>query len=213
MKKSILTIGFLSLVFLSSAKLPATFDLGLKTGINFSMISASNPAGVNYPYTNFNAVMSPGFDFGIFARLGGKHIYLQPEVLFSQINGETTFYSGSYKGTENQNLRTLKIPVLLGVKLLNLEVISVRAFTGPSVAIILKNSSINVHDFFVGDPNNYRNGILNWQLGAGVDIRKFTFDTRYELGLTNISDGPVLNHEGLVNKGNMVTFSIGYKFI
>ena len=211
MKKSILTIGFLLLVLFVSAESPSKFDIGLKMGINFSMISASNPPQSNYPYTNFNSVTQPGFDFGAFARYGGKRLYLQSEVLYSRINGESSFYNESLKGTESQNLNTIKIPVLVGLKLINMKSGSVRLFTGPSIDVLLPSSTINVHNFFVGDPKNYNSVIWNWQAGAGFDVSKFNFDVRYEYGLSNICDGPVRSNSGLVCGGNVMTFSVGYK--
>ncbi len=211
MKKSILTIGFLFLVLLVSAESPSKFDFGLKMGINFSMISVSNPPQSNYSYTNFNSVTKPGFDFGAFARYGGKRLFLQSEILYSRINGESSFYNENLKGTETQNLSTIKIPLLFGIKLVNLKSGSLRVFTGPSVSVLLPGSTINVHNFFVGDSKNYNSIVGNWQAGAGLDVSRFTFDVRYEYGLSNICDGPVRSNQGLVCGGNSMIFSVGYK--
>ena len=211
MKKSILTIGFLFFVLLLSAESPFKFDIGLKSGINFSMISASNPPQSNYPYTNFNSVIKPGFDFGLFTRFGGKRLFVQTEILYSKVNGESTFYDENLKGSESQNLNTVKIPLLIGIKLINLKTGSLRIFTGPSIAMLMSGSNINVHNFFVGDPKNFNSSLWNWQAGAGIDVSRFSFDVRYEYGLTNICEGPAQSKEGLVCGGNLMTFSVGYR--
>jgi len=207
MKKSILTITLMTMVLSTFAQLPFTFDLGLKAGINSNQINTSNATINNINYTNFTSPGKSGFDFGVFARLGGKRLYLQPELLYCQQKGQ----SSNALVTQDLNIKTIQVPVLLGFKLINLKVASLRAFTGPSMSYVLTSSNIkmNLPNF---DPKNFKNNIWNWQLGAGVDILKFTFDVRYQWGLSNTSDG-TLNNVGFVNKVNSLTFSIGFKFI
>jgi len=207
MKKSFLTISLVIIVMSSYAQLPFTFDFGLKAGINSSQIITSSSTINSVNYSNFTSPGKSGFDFGAFARLGGKRIYLQPELLYCQQNSQ----SSNALITQEVNLKTIQVPVLLGFKLINLKVASLRAFTGPSMSYVLTSSNIkmNLPNF---DPKNFKNNIWNWQLGAGVDILKFTFDVRYQWGLSNTSDG-TLNNVGFVNKVNSVTFSIGFKFI
>jgi len=197
----------MTIVLSTFAQLPFTFDLGFKGGINSSQINTSSATINNVNYANFTSPAQSGFDFGIFARLGGKRLYLQPELLYCQQNGQ----SGNPLVTQNINLKTIKVPVLLGYKLINLKVASLRAFTGPAMAYALTSSNVkmNLPNF---DPKNFKNNIWNWQLGAGVDILKFTFDVRYEWGLSNTSDGN-LNKIGFVNKVKSVIFSVGFKFI
>lgn len=206
MKKSILTIALLTIVLSTYAQLPFTFDLGIKAGINSNQVNTSSATINNINYTNFTSTGKSGFDFGIFARLGGKRLYLQPELLYCQQNGQ----SGDALVTQNLNLKTIQVPVLLGFKLINLRVASLRAFTGPAMSYVLTSSNLemNLPNF---DPKNLKNNIWNWQLGAGIDILKFTFDIRYSWGLSNTSEGN-LNNIGFVNKVKAMTFSVGFKF-
>jgi hypothetical protein len=207
MRKSILTITLMTLVICSFAQLPFTFDLGLKAGINSGKITTDNFSFNGYNYSDFKSDAKSGFNIGAFARIGGKKIYLQPELLYCKRNGE----SSTSAVNQSLELKTIQVPVLLGFKLLDLKLASVRAFTGPAMSFVMKSSNIamNLPNF---DPNNYKNNIWDWQLGAGVDILKFTFDVRYEWGLSNISDQNISNI-GFVNKGNKLTFSLGFKFI
>ena len=109
--------------------------------------------------------------------------------------------------------------MLLGYKLLDLKLASVRVFTGPAMSVILNNSSMKLTSAGGGavnphlyNPDTFKNNVWNWQLGGGVDVGPLVLDVRYEWGLTNVSDGDVTKI-GFVNKGNMLTFSLGYKFL
>jgi len=210
MKKSFLTISLVIIVMSSYAQLPFTFDFGLKAGINSSQIITSSATINSVNYSNFTSPGKSGFDFGAFARLGGKRIYLQPELLYCQQNSQ----SSNALITQEVNLKTIQVPVLLGFKLINLKVASLRAFTGPAMSFVMSNSNVdmvagNLQNF---DPKNFKNNIWNWQLGAGIDILKLTFDVRYEWGLSDTSGGNLIN-PGFVNKVKAMTFSVGFKFI
>jgi len=214
MKKLILTVTLLTVVMVLSAfaQLPFTFDLGLKLGINSSKITTNNPSISGYTFSDFRSDAKSGIDFGAFARIGGKKVYLQPELLYCKRNGQTSFTAGSQTGVQSLDLTTIKIPVLLGFKLIDLKIASLRAFTGPAMSFVTSGSSINSAVVNL-DPKNYKNNIWDWQLGAGVDVLKFTFDVRYEWGLSKLSDGGTSTNIGFVNKGNLLTFSLGFKFI
>ena len=207
MKKSIILIAFLAIGLPTFAQLPFTFDLGVKAGINSTRINTDNATFNSITYANFASDAKSGFNVGAFARLGGKNLYIQPELLYCQRNGQ----SSTELVTQTIALKTIQVPVLLGIKLINLKVASVRAFTGPAMSYVLTSSNIkmNLPNF---DPLNFKKNIWDWQLGAGIDILMFTFDVRYEWGLSNTSEGKI-SQVGFVNKGNVLTFSMGFKFI
>jgi len=210
MKKSILTITLLTIVLSTFAQLPFTFDIGLKGGINSNQISTDNNTINGISYTNFTSAVKSGFNIGAFARLGGKKLYFQPELLYCQKNSQST--SGLPTSlTQTFKLKTIQIPMLVGYKLINLKVASIRAFTGPAMSFVMSGSNVksNLNNLAL---NNLKNNIWDWQLGAGIDILKFTFDVRYEWGLSNISDSNPGNI-GFVNKGKGFTISLGFKFI
>jgi len=211
MKKSILTFTFLTLVMSTFAQLPFTFDLGVKAGINSSKITTDNPSAVGYTYSDFKSDVKSGYNIGAFARIGGKKLYFQPELLYCKRNGQSSFTNGS----QTLNLKTIQIPLLLGYRLINLKIASVRAFTGPAMSFVTNGSSVNIISSTISQfkADNFKSSIWNWQLGAGVDVLKFTFDVRYEWGLSKLSDGGSTTNIGFTNKGNVLTFSFGFKFI
>ena len=201
----------MAVVLSNYAQLP--FSLGIKGGINSSKINTDNYSSSvgNVNYKDFISDAKVGYNLGAFARFGTK-IYLQPELLYCARNSQST--SGST--SQSIKLKTIQIPVLLGFRLFDLKLASIRAFTGPAMSFPMKSSKVTYDGVSAGlyDTKNYKNNIWDWQLGAGADVGMFTFDVRYEWGLTNVSDvNTNVSNIGFTNKGNTLTFSLGFKFI
>ncbi|MEI6677227.1 MAG: porin family protein [Mariniphaga sp.] len=212
MKKLFLTITLMTVLLSTFAQLPFTFNLGLKGGINSSKITTDNATLSGYTFNDFKSEAQSGYHIGAFARLGGKKIYFQPELLYCVKKGQ------SISGMTDQtlNLKTIQVPVLLGFKLIDLKLASVRVFTGPAMSYVLAGSSVNVNDVRTPlfDIKNFKNNVWDWQLGGGIDLGMLTFDVRYEWGISNLSGGNTSNmNMGFVNKGNTLSFSVGIKFI
>jgi len=211
MRKTILTFTLMTLVLSTFAQLP--FAIGIKGGINSTKITTDNYSVGNLNYSNFKSDAKSGYNLGVFARLGTK-IYLQPELLYCVRNSESHSVAGNVTITQNIKMKTIQVPLLLGIKVLDLKLASVRAFTGPAMSYAMGGSDVTYTNVTggLGDPKNYKNNIWDWQLGAGVDVGPIVVDVRYEWGLSNTSSGNV-NQVGFVNKGNTLTFSLGFKFI
>ncbi len=187
------------------------FTIGLKGSINSTKITTDNYSVGDFNYSNFKSDAKSGYNLGAFARLGTK-IYLQPELLYCVRNSQST------DGTAKQSvkLKTIQVPILLGIKLIDLKLASIRAFTGPAMSFPMKSSKVTYEGVSgpIYDTENYKNNIWDWQLGAGVDVGMITLDCRYEWGLSKTSDGSVnVSNPTFVNKGNTLTFSVGFKFI
>jgi len=211
MRKTILTFALMTLVLATFAQLP--FAIGIKGGINSTKITTDNYSGQGVTFNDFRSDAKSGFNIGAFARLGTK-IYLQPELLYCVKNSQSSNSTGTATTSQSVKLKTIQVPILLGFKLIDLKLASIRAFTGPAMSIPMNSSSVN-YDSVSGkifDTKNYKNNIWDWQLGAGVDVGMITLDCRYEWGLSNTSDQN-LDKVGFVNKGNTLTFSLGFKFI
>jgi len=165
----------------------------------------------DFNYSNFKSDAKSGYNLGAFARLGTK-IYLQPELLYCVRNSQST--DGTGTATQSVKLKTIQVPILLGFKLIDLKLASIRAFTGPAMSFPMKSSKVTYAGVSgpIYDTENYKNNIWDWQLGAGVDVGMITLDCRYEWGLSNTSEGNP-SKVSFVNKGNTLTFSVGFKFI
>ena len=201
MKKILLTVSFLACVVVTFGQ---TLDFGVKAGFNTSSIAGS----LNNVSSSFKS--RSGSNIGIFARLGGSKLYLQPELLYATKNSsfDATVSLGQ-TSTNTIKIHTIQIPVLLGYKLLDLKLASIRAFTGPAGSFVTSGSITNINAQEVKDNLNSMNWA--WQLGAGVDVLKFTLDVRYEMGMNNITKNQIQDYIS-INKGNIFTISLGFKF-
>jgi hypothetical protein len=223
MKKILASAVFIGFCFSLSAQ---TFDFGIKGGINSSKIITGSNTGTNsYTLSDLRSDVKTGYNIGAFMRLGGKRLYLQPEILYTvkkannemNLIGNQTFAIPA--SSQSFNLKSVQVPLLLGCKLINLKIVSLRVFTGPAMSVILDNSEIKltnsgsvIVDPSVYDPKNFKSNVWDWQAGGGIDVGNLVFDVRYEWGLTNVSD---LNPQTISfnNKGNTLTFSVGFKFL
>ena len=152
MRKSILTITLMTM-FLSTFAI-GPFTLGLKGGINSSKITTDNFKTTDFTYSNFKSDSKAGFNIGAFARLGTK-IYLQPELLYCVRNSESTSAIGN--ASQSVKLKTIQVPILLGFKLIDLKLASIRAFTGPAMSFPMQSSKITYDGVTAGlyDTKNY----------------------------------------------------------
>lgn len=198
MKKIVLSLVFSALVISSFAQV----HFGVKAGVNTSNTLTQNSINT----VNFNSISKSGYSLGAFARIGITKIYVQPELLFCHKICE----SNAGTVTQNLTLNTFQLPVLLGYKLIDLKLVSLRLFTGP--AISLKASASQVSNLSPISLDKINNSTWDWQLGSGIDIGPLTFDIRYEWGLSKLSV-PILTGTGFGNKANFVSVAIGFKFI
>ncbi len=216
MKKSFLTIALMTMVLTTFAQLPITFDIGLKAGINSSKITTDNPGAIgSYTFNDFVSDAKGGYLFGAFARLGAKKIYFQPELLYVQKKGETTIsYNSTQSTTQSINVKSVQIPLLVGFKLINLKIASIRAFTGPAMSFAVGDSKATFAAISAFNQETLKKNTWDWQLGGGVDLGPLVLDVRYEWGLSKIT-GESLSptNMGFKSKGNFLTFSLGFKFI
>ena len=182
----------LSLLTLAMVTFASTFDLGVKVGYNTSKLASD--------MSTFTPSSKGGYNFGAFGRFGGSNFYLQPEFLYVVQNGG--FSVGSTR--DAIKMKSIQVPVLLGLKLVDLKVASIRAFTGPAISFPAGyNSDQNIK-------YNFNNSVLDYQLGAGVDFLNFTLDIRYAWGLSKSFDTTSLN-SNFTSKGNAFTVSLGFK--
>lgn len=170
--------------------------------------------------TDIKSSLNESLLFGAFARLGGK-VYLQPEVNWFTSGAVFTRPSlGSISPIEQEvTLNTIQIPLMIGFKLIDLKLASLRAIAGPSANIVIdKTISTNTSAGFINPIKEADIQNVNWgfQAGGGIDILMFTLDVRYFIGLSNIignvnvGGGSSLQFDSR-NEGFMV--SLGWKII
>lgn len=187
------------------------FSLGAKVGFNSSkMITEITNV------TDIKNHVKTGLLAGAFIRINLSALYLQPEIYFAKKGGDfqsTTIPQFQNKVfTQQTVLNTIDIPLLVGVKLINLNVVNLRIMAGPVISFVTsKDISNQVDNVSSGSlalaTTDYKNSIWSIQAGIGIDVLNFTFDVRYEWGLNNISDNPLMN-----TKTKLLNVSLGFKF-
>lgn len=157
----------------------------------------------HYDYKDIEENSIGNIHWGAFVRMGSK-IYLQPELLFMKRSGVLKFSGGE----QTINIRTIDIPLLLGVKVVDLKLSNIRAFAGPVASLTFDREIVtrDWDDAMIED--DFRRANWGLQFGAGADMLMFTVDLRYELGMSDCID---IENRSL--KNNLVTLSIGWKIL
>lgn len=150
------------------------FQLGFKGGATVNKLSGKT----------FKEEFSFGYHLGGFASIGlGKKFAIQPEILFNQINVDTSSsFSSIYKlnKLDNVQLKYLTIPVLLNYnasKLLTLQ-------AGPQFGILMNKSNT----FLENGKQAFKSGDLAMLGGVQLNLGSFKVYGRYSVGLSNIND-------------------------
>lgn len=196
MKYLSLTVAFLLVAFFASAQILPSFQLGVKAGANFSKFDSEN---------TFNSNNRTGFYGGLWARVGAAGVYFQPELY---ISGKKADLVSDATGEVNKvRFTSLDVPLLVGTKF-GAAGVGLRLNTGPMFSLILdENQSFGqaAGNVFRAD---FKNQALAWQFGAGLDLKKLSFDARYELGLSKINKS---GYPG--TKLNLFTVGLGYRIL
>jgi opacity protein-like surface antigen len=190
MKK--LTI-LIAIVFVTlTGKSQGFFDAGFKAGINSSKISANV---ADYTPQTINNYL-----FGAFARINLGRIYIQPEAYYNSKGGE--YIDKVNLSTINSfDLKTIDVPALLGVKIINQKAFNLRVMAGPVFSFVTdKSASSQLTESAIKD------NFFGWQYGAGVDFLFLTLDARMESYSNNLYDTPKFDSKN----GNFV-ISLGVK--
>lgn len=198
MKKVILFAVMAITIIPAAFAQKAGLSLGPKIGATFSSF--------NTDIETINEESKSSFHWGAFVRFGNR-VYVQPELLFMNRSGVLVDVNDPAK-EQTISLRTIDVPLLLGVKVADLKLMNVRIFAGPVASIIVnkKIEAVNWNEAFTKDDIRSANWAV--QFGGGIDLLVFTIDLRYELGMSDFS-----KIESLALKNNLITLSVGFKII
>jgi hypothetical protein len=201
MKKILLAI--IIITYGSVAIAQGVFSLGPKIGYSSNKIT-----------DNLDSVQSSiknSFQVGAFIRLG-KKVYIQPEANYQVVT--STLDKGTGLSTRSQDLtiQSLKVPALIGIKLVNKSAFNLRIMAGPAYTFILNKKLDPEHMselWPIQSVDDIKNSLWSVQMGAGLDVLFITLDVRYELGIDNMYTG----ESNLQMKNNMFNVSLGIKLL
>ena len=173
MKRRILTLAII-FGLTSSAAFAQDFKIGIKAGADIHKISGKS----------FKDEFSFGYQLGGFAEIGlSKKWAIQPEVLFSQVNIDTTTdFKDVYQFDDisKVKLRYLKIPLLLSYK--PNKFVSLQL--GPQFGILMDKDNTLLEN----GRNAFKQGDFSMLGGLQLNIAKVRIYGRYAVGLNNIND-------------------------
>jgi hypothetical protein len=172
MKTRLLLIAAISIISISGFS--QSFKIGAKGGATMNKISGQT----------FNSQFSYGYHVGGFATIGlGKKFAIQPEVMFNQVNVDTSSqFSDIYKLNKlnGVQLKYVTIPLLLNYnagRFITLQ-------AGPQFGILMNKSKT----FVQNGQDAFKNGDLSMLGGIQLNISHFRIYGRYAIGLSNIND-------------------------
>ena len=186
------------ILLLTSFLLPATaqspINLGLKGGINSSKLTSN--------LDDYNEESINKFHAGAFVRVNLGNIYVQPEGYFNTKGGELKSTSGVVSSFD---LKTVDVPVLLGVHIIKKGPLGVRANAGPVFSFVT-DKELNEGTTFNRD--YIEDNFFGWQYGVGADFMMFTLDVRMENSSGELYSGPDLE-----SKSKSFVISLGIKLL
>lgn len=165
---------FLAVIIASTSTLYAQkLSLGIKGGANLGKISGQA----------FKDEFSLGYQVGGYVGINFGKFGIQPEVLFTQTNVDTSSSFSSiyqFNNVNNIQLKSLSIPIMLNLNFNKFLTIQ----AGPQFGIILdqdKNLLQNGKDAF-------KSGNFSLAGGVQLNLLKFKIYGRYVGGLTNLDN-------------------------
>jgi hypothetical protein len=215
MKKIILIIA----AFLIVTSINAQFHFGPQIGYTASKLTLDAK--------DISTDLGSNFLFGAFVRIGNK-IYIQPEVNWMTAGSVFKYPSITWEGTElspveqDVKLNSIQIPASLGWRIINLEIVNIRLFTG-AAANIITNKTINTTDTdgsiekgLISPITDANISDLTWQyhFGVGVDVLMFALDVKYTGAFNSLLDGNIVYDEqshSISSTTNMFIVTLGWK--
>jgi hypothetical protein len=196
-------IAILLIAFGVVVKAQGIFSLGPKIGYNSNTLT-----------DNLDSVQSGiknSFQIGMFMRVGSK-VYFQPEANYQVVTSTLDKGTGSSAQSQEITVQSLKIPALIGIKLINRDPFNLRILAGPAYTFALNKKLDPQHMselWPIQSADDIKNSVWSVQMGAGLDVLFMTLDVRYELGIDNIYNGS----SDFQLKNNMFNISLGIKFL
>jgi opacity protein-like surface antigen len=178
-----------------------SFQLGIKTGFNTTNFNTESGYGFDAAKDDYKA----GYLIGGWSRIGLLgNLSIQPEVYYSKKSGDTDFNAS---GSETFSYYSWDIPLLAHLEVVDLKLLKIYGVGGPVASFRtkdeFKSSLTTVSTDYQGD--SFKNTNWNFQLGAGVQLMRFTVDARYEWGLNDMSQSD------MERKTKSLIFSLGYR--
>ena len=159
---------------LGTAVFAQKIKVGVKGGANINKLTGKS----------FSDEFSFGYHLGGMVSVGlGKKFAIQPEILFNQINVDTSSsFSTVYQFNklEKVKLKYLSVPILLNFK--PVKYITLQA--GPQFGILMNKSKTLLRN----GKEAFKTGDFSMLGGVQVNVSHLNIYARYTVGLSNLND-------------------------
>ena len=206
MKKTFLLIAAL-LMMGSAAFAGGGFDIAIGPKVGYQT------AKLSYQKADIKSSFSNHFTAGLFGRVTIGRLYVQPEVLYFKTSN---IFDGHVTGVESDNLfnlptganvnltlnqMNLQVPIMVGINILDLDIVTLRAQAGPTANFVLKSQTIYDKTYTLDGQQieiantttdqDFDTKAISWgiQAGLGVDVlKRITLDINYNFGVSKMFD-------------------------
>ncbi|MBS7254348.1 PorT family protein [Flavobacterium branchiicola] len=177
-----------------NAQSPLPIHLGIKGGSNYSELPVSD---------GFSSKHAVGYFGGVMARFDYKRFYIQNEILYSEKSSKIEKTSTSV--SKNAKWKSIEVPLVIGYKVVDFSTLNVRVFAGGVYSYVLDENFSSLNQL-KNSYNKFDKSNIGYQVGAGVELWKFTIDLTYQGGLNNVS-------KNFNSKPNSFNIGVGYFFL
>lgn len=174
------------------------FQIGVKGGLNYADMKFNE----NTTTHKVDGTAKGGFHVGVVGRFNLVVAYVQPEILFTNLNTSITVTDGGGAVTHDDfSLRRIDVPVNVGLKLGPIGV-----FAGPIYSINLSDNS----DVF----QDYNKGSFGYQAGVGLKLLGILAEVKYEGSFQDFGSSMEVGSTAIPidSRYNQWIISVGYLF-
>lgn len=145
-----------------------------------------------------------GFEAGVKVRIGGR-FFVEGGGFWTTSGADVT--STDDQTTDGFQIQDFRVPVVLGLKIIQSRAIALRVFGGAYPAFV---TGVSDNDFGV-EKEDLESAIWSGRAGAGLDFTLLTVDAGYDFGLSDVFK-PEFEAEGVKRNGPFLEAGLRFGF-
>jgi len=209
MKKILLVMAAMIISFNGFSQF---FEIGPRFEVTSTKFQLKEVDAVNQALIE-EASRDLGYKVGLYSRLKIGSIYIQPEVLFTSTGGRIE-YTEDINNITSQvidlSYNRIDVPIMLGKKFGKVF----RFNLGPILTYTISDSE-DLPSQISELVQSYNDGVVGYQIGIGLDIKKIRLDVKYEGNLTKFGESITVGSNTFDTdyRPNMFTFGLAFNLL